>query len=183
MEIWKAGTEVMKMVQDLIAKFHPHLVLIEEDIGVVFREKATEKAGLVIPGATKKAPSILPVLTDKKFTYKFIIEIGANAWNEFSEKQKMALLDHHLCAMKVEEDPNSGEIKCVLRPPDFVGYKEEIERWGMWRPMDDDTLSIIEEMFGQKAAETKVVQGSRASEGDLDDVLEALDGEAPSANA
>ena len=176
MEIWKAGTEVMEMVKKLIAKHHPHLVLIEGDIGVVFREKATEKAGLVIPGATKKAPPLLPILTDKKFTYKFIIEIGADAWNELDERQKMALLDHHLCAMKVEEDANSGEIKCVLRPPDFVGYKEEIERWGMWRPMDDDTLSIIEEMFGKKAEETRAAQASRASGDDIEDVLEALGG-------
>lgn len=181
MEIWKAGTEVMAMVKKLVAQYHPHLALIEEDIGVVFREKATEKAGLVIAGATKKAPPILPILTDKKFTYKFIIELGANAWNELDERQKMALLDHHLCAMKVEEDANTGEIKCVLRPPDFVGYKEEVERWGMWRPMDDDTLSIIEEMFGKKAQETQDAQAARASDDDLDDVLDALNGGAANA--
>lgn len=176
MEIYKAGPEVMKLISDLIAKHHPHLVLIEDDIGVVFREKATEKAGFVIAGATKKAPSLLSVLTDKKFTYKFLIEIGQDAWQELDQRQQLALLDHHLCAMKVEEDANSGEIKCMLRPPDFVGYKEEIERWGMWRPMDDDTLSIIEEMFGKKAAEAQEGQASRASDDDLDDVLEALNG-------
>jgi len=174
MEIYKAGPEVMNMVKDLIAKHHPHLVLIEDDIGVVFREKAREVAGLVIAGATKKAPPLLPVLTDKKFTYKFVIEIGQDAWQELDPRQQLALLDHHLCAMKVEENPDTGEIKCSVRPYDFSGYKEEFQRWGMWRPMDDETLSIIEEMFGKKAQDAGNEQANRASDDDLDDVLNAL---------
>lgn len=179
MEIWKAGPEVMKKVQKLIANYHPHLALIEEDIAVVFREKATEKAGKVIMGATKKATPLLAVLTDKKFTYKFIVEIGADVWKELDDRQQSALLDHHLCAMKVEEDPNSGETKCSLRPADFVGYKEEVERWGMWRPMDDETLSVIEEMFGKKAEESKAQKKATVSPtgtDDIDDVLQALNG-------
>lgn len=179
MDIHKAGPEVMKMVSSLIKDYHPHLLLIEEDIGVVFREKAREVAGLVIPGQTKKAPPLLPILTDKKFTYKYVIEIGENAWQELDERQRMALLDHHLCAMKVEEDAESGEIKCSIRPPDFVGYKEEVERWGMWRPMDDETLSIIEQMFGKRAQEAEEEQESRVSDDGLDDVLDALNGASP----
>lgn len=178
MEIWKAGPDVMKSVTKLIAQYHPHLALIEEDIIVVFREKATEKAGKVIMGATKKATPLLAVLTDKKFTYKFIVELGADVWKELDPKQQQALLDHHLCSMKVEEDANSGEIKCSLRPPDFVGYKEEVERWGMWRPMDDDTLSIIEEMFGKKAQEVQAAKknspASATAGDDIDSVLDAL---------
>lgn len=178
MDYWKAGKEVMGIVKKLIANYHPHLALIEEDIVVVFKDKASEKCGLVIPGNTKKAPPLMKVLTDKKFDYKFIIEIGANAWNEFDDRQRHALIDHHLCAMKVEEDAKEGGIKCSIRPPDFVGYKEEVERWGMWRPMDDDTLSIIEEMFGKKAEEHAAQVRSRAADAeDLDEVLEALNGD------
>ena len=159
MEIWKAGADVMKKVSGLIAKYHPHLALVEKEIAVVFREKASEKAGKVIMGATKKATPLLAVLTDKKFTYRYIIEIGADVWqHELDDKQRLALLDHHLCAMKVEEAANTGELKCSLRPPDFSGYKEEFERWGMWRPMDDETLSVIEEMFGKKAKESKAAK-------------------------
>jgi hypothetical protein len=180
MEIYKADADVMKIVTDLIAEYHPHLVLIEDDIGVVFREKSKEVAGFVIAGSTKKAPALLSVLTDKKFTYKFVIEIGADAWQALDDRQRKALLDHHLCAMKVEENADTGEIKCTVRPYDFSGYKEEIERWGMWRPMDDDTLSIIEKMFGKKAAEAAEAQAGRASGDDLEDVMNALG--APSAN-
>lgn len=175
-DYWKAGKDVMDIVSKLIGKYHPHLALIEKEIGVVFKDKATEKAGLVIPGNTKKAPPLLEILTDKKFTYKFIIELGADAWQQLDPKQQHALIDHHLCAMLVEEDKDGG-LKCSLRPPDFVGYKEEVERWGMWRPMDDDTLTIIEQMFGQKAEEHAAQVKKRIADDDsLDGVLDALNG-------
>jgi hypothetical protein len=172
-DIWKAEKKVMKMVSDLIAQHHPHLVLIEEEIGVIFREKASEVAGVVILGKTKKAPSLLPVLTDKKFSYKFLIELGADEWNNsLDDRQRMALLDHHLCSMMAEEDPNTGEIKCTIRPPDFIGYTEEVQRWGMWRPIDDETLTAVEKMFGT-AAKTRVKR--RAADTNVEDIVDGLD--------
>jgi hypothetical protein len=177
MERWNAGPNVIKMMQTLIARYHPHLALVEKEIAVVFREKAAEKAGKVIMGGTAKMGWQIAVVTDKKFEHKFIIELGADVWeNELDETQKLALLDHHLCAMKVEDDGQGG-YKYSLRPADFVGYKEEVERWGMWRPMDDDTLSIIEKMFGEKAKEGKSdVQKRMAATtpDDIDDILGAL---------
>lgn len=174
MERWKAGPDVMKKVKSLIAKYHPHLALVEDEIAVVFREKAVEKSGKVLMGNTSKATPLLEVLTDKKFGYRFIVELGADVWqNELDDRQQLALLDHHLCAMKVEDDGQGGR-KYSLRPPDFVGYKEEVERWGMWRPMDDDTLSIIEQMFGEKAKEGKTKVQKRVSARTPDDIDDLL---------
>jgi len=150
-EKWKAGKDVMDQMRGLIAQYHPHLALIDKEIVVMFREKAVEKSGQVIPCTVSKISPDFEVMTDKKFPYHFKIEIGADVWNnEFDNAQREALLDHCLCAMRVEDDPEKGR-KYSLRPPDFVGYKEEVERHGMWRPMDEDTLTIIEEMFGSKA--------------------------------
>jgi len=179
MEIWKAGPDVMKTLRDLIKKHHPHLVLIEEDIGVVYREKAREVAGVTILGATRKAPPLLPVLTDKKFTYKFIIELGADAWQALDDRQRQACLDHHLCSMRVEEDPDSGEVKCSIRPPDFIGYKEEVERWGMWRPMDEETMTAFEQMFSHGSSDPKTRKKSSASDDDMEEILDALSGKQP----
>ncbi len=167
MELWKAGNDVMKLLKQLIANHHPHLVMIETDIAVVFRQKAIEKHGRVVLGTTKKAPPALAVLTDKKFSYKFIIELGADSWQALSNRQQMALLDHHLCSMVVEEDEEKGTMTCSIRLPDFYGYKEEVERWGMWRPLDDDTLTVLEQMFGKSTDE-------KASDDDFANVLDAL---------
>jgi hypothetical protein len=174
MDIWKAGPEVMKQVSVLIGKYHPHLALIEDEIGVIFREKASEIAGMVILGKTKKAPPLMSVLTDKKFNFRFLIELGADEWQQLTPPQQTALLDHHLCSMMAEEDTNSGEIKCYIRPPDFLAYKDEVLRHGMWRPMDDETLSAVEQMFGKKSKVAKP-QKRAADPSDLDDVMDALD--------
>jgi hypothetical protein len=173
MDIWKAGKDVMKQVQTLIANYHPHLALIEDEIGVIFREKASEVAGTVILGKTKKAPPILSVLTDKQFNYRFIIELGADEWQGLNNQQQTALLDHHLCSMLVEEDPNSGAVKCMIRPPDFVGYKGEFERHGMWRPLEDEVVSAVEQMFGKKSSNKPKKRAADPS--DLEDALDGLD--------
>jgi hypothetical protein len=172
MDTWKAGPDVMTQVSTLIGQYHPHLALIEDEIAVVFREKASEVAGTIILGKTKKAPSLITVLTDKKFNFRFIIELGADEWQALTLQQQSALLDHHLCSMVAEEDPNTGEIKTGIRPPDFLGYREEVERHGMWRPMDDETLSVVEKMFGKAAKQPKKRE---AEPEDLDDALDALD--------
>jgi hypothetical protein len=156
MEIWKAGKDVTDRVSDLIKNYHPHLVIIEDEIGVIFREKASEVAGTVILGKTKKVPPLISVLSNKKISYRFLIEIGADVWATLTMGQQTALLDHHLCSMVVEEDPTTGAIKCQVRPPDFQGYRDEVERHGMWRPSDGDSVSAIEQAFGTKKAPPRV---------------------------
>jgi len=146
-DIWKAGPETTKIMVDLINQYHPDLAIIQEEIILLFKDKASVSNGVTILGKTKKAPPILPVLTDKKYDYRFIIEIGADQWNGLSDSQRVALIDHHLCSILVEEDAQSGEIKCSIKPPDFTGYKDEVARHGMWRPLDDETLHAVEKMF------------------------------------
>lgn len=153
-DIWKAGSDVEKVKKDLIAQYHPDLAIIEEEIVIIFKEKSSIASGKVIAGKTKKAPPILGVLTDKKFEYRFIIELGADTWATLDDKQRVALIDHHLCSMECVEDADSGEIKCSVKPPDFSGYKEEFERHGMWRPLDDDTINAVENMFKDDNSKT-----------------------------
>ena len=150
MEVWQASDDVMKTIKVLIANHHPDLVAVEDEIAVLFREKAS-KAGddKVFLGKSKKAPAILSVLSDTK--WKFIIELAWDQWEDLNDKERLALLDHHLCALRTEEDETSGEIKkCWIQPPDVVFYKDEVERHGSWRTghsKPPDT-TLIEEIFG-----------------------------------
>lgn len=172
MDIWKAGTKEQKRLTKLIKDHFPHLLLIQDDIAFIFREKAKEApGGQVILGNTKKAPSLLAVLTDKKFEYRFILEIAADQWNTLDNKQQEALLFHHLCSMKVEENADTGEVKCQIRPPDFYGYKEEVEKYGMWRPYDDETLTAIEKMFGKEGIATTKLRKRVAEDTDVEEVI------------
>ena len=111
-EIWKAATEIQDKVKSLVANHHPDLILVVDEIVVLFREKATKKGGKVILGTSKKAPAILNILAD--IECKFIIELAADEWTLLSDGERTALLDHHLCSFQVEEDPKSGEVKYFI---------------------------------------------------------------------
>jgi len=89
--------------------------------------------------------------------YKFMLEIAADQWeHNLTSKQREALLDSLLCACRCEEDPKSGEIKCTVAKPDIMAFRENIDRYGMWFPKDDDDVadedvSPVEDMFGADA--------------------------------
>lgn len=147
-EMWKAGDDVMTIVRDLVAKFHPHLALCDDEIAIVFKEKSTSVGDVEIIGKTGKAPAILGVLGEVK--YKFLIVLAADSWQELNDKQRVALLDHHLCGCKVEENPQTGNTKFYVAPPDVSFYKGEIERHGVWRTSSQPpSPDLIKELFGE----------------------------------
>lgn len=149
MDYWKAGQQVYDMKSEIISRFHPHLALIDNNIGIMFREKASVSAGRVIQGRTKKANKQLEVFHADDMV--FIIELAADEWGKMSNEEQIALLDHHLCSMQAEEK-DDGSINYKIAPPDFVGYKAEIERHGVWRYAnqedEDGAESVIMNLFG-----------------------------------
>jgi len=140
-EFWKANDEVHDMVMRLVASNHPDLVLISDEIVVVFREKAAHRGGQVVLGKAYRAPTLANVLSGE--AYKFVLEIPADVWESgLTSRKKEALLDHLLCSCTCEEDTNSGNVKCWNLSPDIVAYRENIERYGMWFPRDEDDKEI-----------------------------------------
>ena len=166
---WKAGSDVMQTMRNLISQFHPDLAMIEDEISIIFKEKASTAAGKKILGKTRKAPPLLPILTDKQFQYRFVIELAADEWQTLDNKQQEALIDHHLCSIMIEENEETGDVKYSLRPPDFVGYKDEVARHGMWRPMDDDTINAVDKAF----REVLDAPQKRAASSDVESLLES----------
>ena len=147
MDVWEADKSLYDTVKELIANHHTDLVDVEDEIAIIFREKASKTGdGRVHLGKSRKAPPLLGVLTTTD--YKFVIELAGDEWNSLNNKERLALLDHHLCACRVEKDQTTGEIKkCWIQPP--VGfYREEVERHGWWRtghvtPPDQTTIDVI----------------------------------------
>jgi len=152
MDVWKAPADVMATVEDLIAKYHPHLATIVGQIAVLFREKAGKAGEHVVFGKSKKAPSLLGVLGD--VDYKFIIEIAADEWQGLADGEKVALLDHHLCACRGTEDEQTGDMRFFLQPADVAFYREEVERHGFWRSKSGKTADadLIMDLFGPDQA-------------------------------
>lgn len=149
--IWQADEDVMNTIRDLIANYHPHLASVDKEILVIFREKAGKSGDVITSGKSRKAPPLLGVVTETD--WKFVLEIANDEWQSYSDPQRVALLDHLLCACKVDEDPETQVLKTAVVPPDVSFYVDEIARHGYWRvkgsPKQDD---LITELFGPNAS-------------------------------
>lgn len=149
-EVWKANEDIHTKMRELVGQHHPDLALVVDEIVVVFREKAGKSGGQVVLGNSKKVAPIANAIggTD----YKFVLELASDQWeHELTSKQREALLDHLLTACRCEEDPKSGDLKCSVAKPDISAFRENIDRYGMWFPKEDeeeDSASPVEEMFG-----------------------------------
>ena len=140
-DMWKADDDVHDRVRNLVGQNHPDLALIVDEIVVVFKDKASK--GNPVPGVARKVSPMQNVLGGT--SYKFMLEIGADVWEQnMTAKEREALLDHLLCACRCEEDPKSGDLKCTIARPDISAYRDNIERYGMWFPKateEEESLS------------------------------------------
>jgi len=150
---WKAGGEVYKLMETLIANNAnlSDLALVDDEILIVFKEKGTVNGEQVIAGKTSKANALLGVVDGEK-DWKFVITLAADQWQAMGASEQEALLFHHLCACRVEENPESGKTKCSVRLPDVSFFREEVENYGFWRTSGSTPEpNLIEELFGESS--------------------------------
>lgn len=149
--IWQAEEEIMNTVRDLIANYHPHLASVDKEILVIFKEKAGKSGDVIRASASRKASPQLGVVSETD--WKFVIELADDEWKSYTDPQRIALLDHALCALRVDEDEETHALKCSIAQPDVLFYTEEIARNGYWRvkgtPKNED---LITELFGANAS-------------------------------
>jgi len=173
-EYWKANDEIHQKILDLIGQHHPDLALVSDEVVCVFREKAGKTGGQVVLGSSKKVAPLANALAGQSF--KFVLELAADQWEqELTGKQREALLDHLLTACRCEEDPNSGEFKCSVAKPDIMAFRENVERYGMWFPQEEDeSATPVIEMFGEA---DKVPDQPTDVDEILDELLDSDEGE------
>ncbi len=135
-DIWEAGSEVMELVQFHISNNHPNLALVDKEIAVIFRGKASKSGGQKVLGKTRKAGPLFKILG--KSEYKYVLEIANDEWLTLSNDQRSALVDHLLCACNVTET-DDGDVKCSLASPEVSFYWGELKRHGNWRPTPEES--------------------------------------------
>ena len=145
-DVWMAGDTEISTMKDLIAKYHPHLVDCVDEIALLFKEKATEVGDVVVAGKTAKASPLFSVLAETK--WKFVITLAADAWSDLNDKQKLALLDHHLCYCGGKD--KDGVMSYFIATPDVAFFKEEVKRHGVWRTSGAaPSKDLIKDIFGE----------------------------------
>jgi hypothetical protein len=61
----------------------------------------------------------------------FWVEVARDAWDAYTDFQRVALLDHELCHCGVEED-EEGTKKMKLIPHDIEDFEAIATRYGEW---------------------------------------------------
>lgn len=148
-DVWEADKAVYDLMLHYVAHHHPALASVDKDIAILMKGKAGKRGGQVVLGSSKKAPAILDVLG--KDTYKFVLEIAADEWKTLTNTQQGALMDHLLCACRVEDDEKTGELKCSIASPEVSYFWAELERNGDWRPhpqQENGSSMDLEEVLG-----------------------------------
>lgn len=114
--------------KNLIAKYHPEIA------SAVFRflckNKASKSGKIPVPGSVKKASPMEKHLCGGECD--FIMIIALDVWNDYTPEQRSALVDHLLARCVGEEDPETGDMKYYIRPPQVQEFPEIAERHGKW---------------------------------------------------
>ena len=114
------------IAQHVIPMYHPELATAR--IKYISVDKGSTKNGRILPGKIRRISGALEYLLE----CDFLIEIAMDAWNELSESQRQAAMDHLLERCTGEEDENTGDMKWTTREPDVSEFTAILRRHGAW---------------------------------------------------
>lgn len=126
-KIYAEAENVEKEALSLIPMYHPELATAR--FKFVFVDKASMKNGKPVRGKVRRITGVLEFLLDSDF----LMEIALDQWNELSDVQRKALIDHLLECCTGEEDENDGgDMKWSVREPDVQEFSAILRRHGAW---------------------------------------------------
>lgn len=129
--------EPYRIMEELIPAHHDHLA----EAKIVLAWNTSWKAdvdGHLRLGQCRKCAELDRELHE----YDFVILLNQQVWNtaEFTERHRIALIDHELCHADVELDDNDdqkrdahGKIIYRIRKHDVEEFAEIIQRNGIWK--------------------------------------------------
>jgi len=126
---------VEEIAKKLIPSYHPELATAR--IQYICVDVASKKNGVPVGGKSKKVTGAMEFLLEKDF----IIEVALEVWNEMTERQQTALVDHLLECCTGDEDEDTGEFKWSMREPDVREFTSILHRHGAWT---DTLMGMVE---------------------------------------
>lgn len=140
MTVYSAAPQVERIAEKLIAAHHRHLATVP--IRYVWRDKAARSKGNVVLGKARKVTGLgahlVHLVRDDEPPDEvefFVIEIAHDTWQDLTEAQQTALVDHELCHLGVEiPERGDKDRNLVVRGHDLEEFAAVVERHGLWRP-------------------------------------------------
>lgn len=169
-EIWPEGDKFLKAEQPaaiakvLIHSSPLHARLSGAKIAYLFRPEIVANGGERI-SASAKAGGKLCFLSG----YDFTLEFNHKRWVLLRSEQRIAAVDHALCACAQDEETGAYGI----RPFDVCEFSDVVGRWGLWTPplkgfgvaIESAQIELFVPMGGTTPAEERA--GTKATTDDL----------------
>lgn len=155
---YSPAESVQAIAQSLLPTYHPELGTAR--ITYLFIDRVPKKGGRELYGKAVKVSGRWESLTE----LDFIVEVALPKWNDLTEDQRTALVDHLLERCAGEEDEETGEYIWSLRDPDVQEFSTILKRHGIWHEglasfvevaQGLDIASIVEEETGENVAQAE----------------------------
>ena len=151
MDFWRADSDVVDMATAVIKQYRPELA--DTEIVYMFKEKAGKKGPKVVIATARKVSSKENVVHsfEGKADVTFVVEIGADAWQELSPDQRKAVLHHELCHCGFDDKEDGGPEPALI-PHDIEEFSEVVEAHGFYMKDVIDFATKIINMKNDKEA-------------------------------
>lgn len=132
MTTFRAAPEVAEIVDELRETIDDHKPLIDIRIECVWKPKATRSKGHLVLGKARKISGLNAYLANGGEEF-FVIEIALDTWDHLTHEQRVALVDHELCHLRVDEDHVTGEPVLGMHHHEIEEFAGVIARHGFWK--------------------------------------------------
>jgi len=155
--------EVERIAQELIRdERYPHGRLREANIKYLYRTGTWTSKGKAVLGKTHKASD-----RDRHLHgYDFVVVINATAWQNLTERQKRALIDHELSHCEPEVNAAGEVTGWTVVTHDLEEFAGVVRRHGLWY---EDVKAFAGALEEAQQLQLPLVDGQV----DLQDVLQA----------
>lgn len=144
--------EVAAIAEELIPKYHQHLLDFSVRMRYLFVDKTPKSGGMEIWGTCRKISGLNAYLEGENPDGDpfFVITISKDIWDVLPQDSRIALVDHELChasaeAKQQKDDGESNEdmetdnpVKLTIRPHDLEEFSCIVRRHGLWREQVKD---------------------------------------------
>lgn len=155
---------VEEIANDLIEKYHQHIIDFSVRIRYVFVDTTPVSKGKEVWGTCRKVTGLNAFLEDGKQDGEpfFVITISKDVWDVLPQDKQIALVDHELCHVSAEakqqKDEADGDsdletdnpVKLSVKPHDLEEFSCIVRRHGMWR---EDIQDFVEAALKNKPKE------------------------------
>jgi hypothetical protein len=123
---YATAESAQSIAEGLIPNYHPELATAR--IMYCFVDKASNKGGRELKGKARKFSGFLEWALESDF----VLEIALDKWNDLTENQRTALIDHLLECCTGEEDEDTGDMAWKIREPTIQEFSSVLHRQGAW---------------------------------------------------